>query len=228
MMEYCPEARIGERGMTLVELLVATSILVLFIVVTDRIFLSVHQASRTTLRAADLQQNVRVAAMRLRREIRESRDSMVTCYPDPSCRLPSAQVAFPSARPADAASVFCLDVAADDPERGMLESACPAPVPLTGTYTAVWQRYVGYHLSPAGDLRRVVQAGPITLPLASTSGQVVASQVALFTVSRSGRLFRFTLQALSRDAGAMSGLPPQEMMLDDTVELRNTILRPAP
>jgi Tfp pilus assembly protein PilE len=212
--------------MTLVELLVTAAVLALFVLITDRVFIATNLTSRTTQRAADMQQNARVAAMRLRREIRESRGSAVTCHPDASCSLPSTQVAFPSARPSEAASVFCLDVAMNDPGRRPLESACSTPIPLSGTYTPVWQRFVGYHLSADGELRRVVQAGPITLPMAASSGQVVATQVTTFTVSRTGRRFRLRLKSLSRDAGGGGGTPPQEMVLDDTVELRNALFMP--
>lgn len=212
--------------MTLVELLAAAAVLALFILITDWVFTSVNQTSRTTQRAADMQQNARVAAMRLRREIRESRGSAITCYPDVSCSVVSAQVAFPSARPSEAASVFCLDVARNDPGRRALESACSVPIPLNGTYTPVWQRYVGYHLSAGGELRRVVQAGPIALPMPASSGQIVAAQVTTFTVSRSGRRFRLRLQSLSRDTGGGGGAPVQEMVLDDTVDLRNAIFMP--
>lgn len=212
--------------MTLVELLAAAAVLALFILITDRMFTSVNQTSRTTQRVADMQQNARVAAMRLRREIRESRGSAIICYPDASCSAPSAQVAFPSARPSDAASVFCLDVGMNDPARQALQSACSTPVPLTGTYAPVWQRQVGYHLGADGALRRVVQAVPIALPMPASSGQIVAAQVTTFTVSRSGRRFRLRLKSLSRDTGGGGGAPPQEMVLDDTVELRNAIFMP--
>lgn len=216
----------GERGMTLVELLTVAAVLALFILITDRVFISVNLASRTTQRAADMQQNARVAAARLRREVRESRGFAITCHPDASCIRPSTQVAFPSARPSEAASVFCLDVAANDAGRRTLESACPTPIPLTGTYTPVWQRHIGYHLRADGELRRVAQAVPITLPMPSGSGQTVATQIAGFTVSRTGRRFRFHLRSFSPDAGGGGGAPPQEMFLDDTVELRNARFTP--
>ena len=215
--------RQGERGMTLVELLAAAAVLALLILITDRVFISVNRASRTTQRAADMQQNARVAAVRLRREIRESRGSAITCHPDASCSVPSVQVAFPSARPSETASVFCLDVGRHDLARRGLESACPTPIPLTGTYAPVWQRHIGYHLSAGGELRRLVQPGPILLPMPAGSGQVVATQVASFTVSRAGRRVRLRLKSLSRDAGGGGGSPAQEMLLEDTVELRNAI-----
>jgi len=217
----------GERGMTLVELLVAAVVLALFILITDRVFTSVNLASRTTLRAADMQQNARVAAARLRREVRESGVPAMTCYPDATCIAPSVQVTFPSARPSDAASVFCLDVGMDDLARRTVEAACSTPIPLTGTYAPVWQRYVGYHLGADGELRRLVQRGPIVLPMGDGSGQVVANQVEAFIVSRAGRRFRLRLKSLGRDSGGGGGSPPQEMMLEDTVELRNAISLPA-
>ena len=225
-MSGCARVRPGERGMTLVELLAVAAVLALLMFITDRVFITTNLASRPTQRAADMQQNARVAATRLRREIRESRGAAIICHPDASCDTPSAQVAFPSARPSDAASVFCLDVAIDDPVRRTLESACSTPIPRTGTYAPVWQRHIGYHLSTAGGLRRLVPAGPIILPMPPRSGQVVATQVAAFTVSRAGRRLRFHLKSLSRDAGGGGGSPPQEMVLDDTVELRNALFMP--
>src|SRR5512144_327061 len=95
-------------GMTLVDLLVASAVLALFLLITDRVFLSVYRMSRATQQAADMQQNARAAAVRIRREIRETRAAAVLCHPDPACVTPSTQVVFPSARPSDAASVFCL------------------------------------------------------------------------------------------------------------------------
>lgn len=214
-----------ERGMTLVELLVSAAVIALFILMTDRVLVGVATVSRVTQRAADMQQNARVAASRMRREIRESHVSLVTCHPDPSCAAPSAQVAFPSARPSDAATVFCLDVAANDPARRALEFSCSTGLPLAGTYAPVWQRYVGYHVSPDGELRRVVQPGPISLPMAPGSGQVVASDAEGLTISRSSGRFRLRLSSASRDAGGGGSTAPQRMLLEDTVQLRNALDR---
>jgi len=213
-------------GMTLVDLLVASAVLALFLLVTDRVFLSVYRASRATQQAADMQQNARAAAVRIRREIRESRAAAILCHPDPACATPSAQVAFPSARPSDAASVFCLDVAATDPLRTRLESACTTPIPLTGTYAPVWQRTIAYHLS-AGALRRVVQAGAVSLPLSPSSGQIVASQVRAFTVEVAGARARLRIESFSPGPGGAGGTVPQEMQLEDTIQLRNAIVRPS-
>ncbi|HEY6101809.1 MAG TPA: hypothetical protein VI007_01135, partial [bacterium] len=203
--------------MSLVELLAVASILALFLFITDRVFISVNLASQTTQRASDMQQNARVAALRLRSEIRESSGSAIVCYPDPSCRTASTEVVFSSARPSEAASVFCLDVAVDDGERRALESACSTPIPLTGTYAPVWQRYIGYHIDGEGGLRRVVQSAPIALPMPPASGQVLATHVAALAVSREGRRLRFHLESIDRDGGGFGGSPTQEMKLDDTV-----------
>jgi type II secretory pathway pseudopilin PulG len=210
----------------LIELLVAAMVLALFLVVTDRVFTAIYRAWRITHRAVDLQQNARTAAARFRREIRESQAAGLTCHPDPSCGAPSTQIAFPSARPSDAASVFCLDIAGDDPQRRALESACSLPEPPGGTYAPVWQRFIGYHLSPDGELRRVVQPGPIVLPLAPSSGQVIGTQVAAFTIARSGRRIRLRIVSRTDDPTGGAGLPPQEMLVEDTIELRNAIDAP--
>jgi Tfp pilus assembly protein PilE len=210
--------------MTLVDLLVAAAVLALLLLITDRVFLTVYRASRATQLAADLQQNARAAAVRFRREVRESRSSAIVCHPDPGCVVPSTQVAFPSARPSDAASTFCLDVAATDASRARLESACSAPIPLTGTYAPVWQRFIGYHLS-GSDLRRVVQGGALSLPLPSSGGQIVASQVNAFTVVLVGNRVRLRIESFSAPAGGAGGSVSQEMRLEDTVQLRNAIVR---
>jgi len=213
-------------GMTLVDLLVAAAVLALFLLITNRVFLGVYRASLLTRRAADMQQDARAAAARFRREIRESRAQAILCHPDPACAAPSTQVAFPSARPSDAASIFCLDVAPADSSRARLESACATPIPLTGTYAPVWQRTIGYHLS-AGALRRVVQAEPISLPLSPSSGQIIASQINAFTVAVAGGRVRLRLESFSPGPGGAGGTVPQEIRVDDVIQLRNAIVRPS-
>jgi hypothetical protein len=212
--------------MTLVDLLVAAAVLMLFLLITDRVFLTVYRASRSTQQAADMQQNARAAVVRFRREIRESRVQAILCHPDPTCATPSTQVAFSSARPSDAASIFCLDVASADPSRARLASACPTPIPFTGTYAPVWQRTIGYHLS-AGELRRVVQAGAISLPLLPSSGQVIASQVRGFGVAITQGCVRLRIESFSLGPGGAGGTVPQEMELNDTIQLRNATQRPS-
>jgi prepilin-type N-terminal cleavage/methylation domain-containing protein len=224
VMPFLRRQAAKERGMTLAELLVAAAVLALFLLITDRVFISVNLASRTTQRAIDMQQNARVAALRLRREIRESGGAAITCYPDPSCRTPSTEIVFTSARPSETASVFCLDVAAGDQGRRALESACSTPIPVTGTYAPVWQRYIGYHLDGEGGLRRVVENAPIALPMPRASGQVLAAHVVALAVSREGRRLRFHIESINRDTGGFGGSPTQEMELDDTVDLRNAIV----
>jgi Tfp pilus assembly protein PilE len=210
--------------MSLIELLTVAATLSLLLLATDRVFTSAYLASQTTQRATDLQQNARVAALRLRREIRESSATAIVCSPDPSCRTPSSEVVFSSARPSDAASVFCLDVATGDQGRRTLESACATPVPFTGTYAPVWQRYIGYHLDGGGGLRRLVQSTPIALPMPPASGQVLAAHIAAFAVTREEGRFHIHIEALDRDPGGFGGAPVQEMQLDDTVDLRNTVI----
>lgn len=214
-----------QAGMALADLLVAAAVLALFLLLTDRVFLGLYRASRVVQQASELQQNARAAAARLRREVREAWPLAVVCHPDPACASPGTQLAFPSARPSEAASVFCLDVAPEDPARARLESACTTPIPLAGTYAPVAQRFIGYHLSGT-DLRRVVQAAPPALPLASSSGQVVAPDVRTFSVTRSGRRIHLRIESFSPPSGGAGGSGPQELRLDDVIQLRNAIPRP--
>lgn len=213
----------GQRGMGLVEVMVVGVVIGLLLMTIDRVFTSVHVTSRKAQLAADVQQNVRSAVTRLARELRESRASMLACHPDPGCPAGSAQVAFPSARPSDAASVFCIDVAASDGAESALLAACTTPIPLTGTYTPVWQRYVGYHRNAEGELRRLVQAAPIPLPMAPDSGQVVATSVVAFGIGRSDRIVRLVLSARGREQVQGGPLPAQEMTLEDVIDLRNCV-----
>jgi hypothetical protein len=135
-------------------------------------------------------------------------------------------VAFPSARPSDAASIFCLDIAPTDGLRAQLEAACTTPVPLTGTYAPVWQRTIAYHLS-AGNLRRLAQAGAVSLPLSPSSGQVIASHVEVFTLDVAGGRVRMRIESLSPAAGGAGGSSPQRLHLEDVIHLRNAIERPS-
>jgi hypothetical protein len=98
------------------------------------------------------------------------------------------------------------------------------PLPLTGTYAPVWQRTIGYHLS-ASDLRRIVQAGAISLPLPPSSGQIVASQVKTFVVTVGSGRVRLRLESFSPGPGGAGGTVPQEMRLEDVIQLRNAIER---
>ena len=65
-----------QRGMTLVEVMVVAVVTGLLLVIVDRVFLSVHVASRKVQLAADVQQNARSAMARLARELLASLDAL--------------------------------------------------------------------------------------------------------------------------------------------------------
>ncbi len=107
-----------ERGVSMIELLVALAIFALFIFMIDALFSSARTNARKTEIAADVQQNARIAVDRLTRELREAH---VYAAGDP---LPAAAylvvdtsqgpgrhgILFKSARLAGTATFFCLYV----------------------------------------------------------------------------------------------------------------------
>ncbi len=107
-----------QRGVTMIELLVALAVFALFILMIDALFSSARTNARKTEIAADVQQNARIAVDRLTRELREAH---VYAAGDP---LPAAAylvvdtsqgpgrhgILFKSARLAGTATFFCLYV----------------------------------------------------------------------------------------------------------------------
>lgn len=231
--------RRSQQGVTVIELLVAVAIFALFILVVDAVFFGANRSSRKTELAADVQQNARVAVERLTREIRESRATQITVGGSAGAMA----VVFRSARlPADN-SVFCLYVrnTSDPPSiynpdcftfpGGNLTAppyATPPASPL-GTYTPIWQRYIGYYVVDVGgiyELRRVVgqldqPTSPLPAPASLSGGEVLAAFVESFDVALSGSTFTVTLKAKGTEIVQGSAVPAQEVLLPGTVLIRN-------
>ncbi|HEU5300211.1 MAG TPA: hypothetical protein VFW08_12015 [bacterium] len=231
-------ARRGERGITLIELVVAVGVFAMFIVLIDAVFIGTNRSSRKAELAVDVQQNARIAAERIAREIRESGATEV------AVGATSPSVVFRSARLQQDSAKFCLYVrATTDP---LYDSRCfsnvgvtappysdPEPLPPRGTYTPIWQRWIGYYaIDPESDgtyeLRRVEGnlASPsdaLPSPDGLTGGNAVATHIEAFdvTLDVSGARVTVTLKAKGREIVQGSDLPPQEMRLPGQVQTRN-------
>lgn len=234
-------AWLGQRGVTLIELLVGLVVFILFIVVIDALFFSANRSTRKTELAADVQQNARIAIERVTREIRESRPSEVLVNNGTPGR---SWVLFKSARlPADN-SVFCLYVRNTTDPSYVYNPDCftfpggnitpppytsPEPLSPRGTYTPIWQRYIGYYVTDTPDglleLRRVTAQlnQPTTTLSASmlTGGEVIAAFVETFDVALAGTTLMATLKASGTEIVQGSAVPTQEVLLPGMVLIRN-------
>lgn len=230
----------GQRGVTLIELLLALVVFALFIFVIDALFFSASRSTRKIELAADVQQNARIAIERLTREIRESRPSEVLM----DSSMPGRSwVLFKSARLPDDNTVFCLYVRnATDPSY-VYNPDCftfpggnvtpppytsPEPLSPRGTYTPIWQRYIGYYVVDSGgvvELRRVT--GQLNQPTSAllvsmlTGGEVIAAFVETFDVTLVGTTVTATLKASGTEIVQGSAVPTQEVLLPGTVLIRN-------
>ncbi|HXF81841.1 MAG TPA: prepilin-type N-terminal cleavage/methylation domain-containing protein [bacterium] len=109
----------GQRGVTLIELLVAMAVFTLFLLMIDAVFSSTRTNSRKTELAADVQQNARVAVDRLTRELREGRSqidpalcpTLAQCLVVDTTQGPGRHgIVFKSARLVGAPATFCVYV----------------------------------------------------------------------------------------------------------------------
>lgn len=237
----------GRRGLTYIELLVALGVFTLLILILDRFFFSAISGSRKVELAADVQQNARIAVERLTREIRESTASQVAVGGVPGAMW----VVFKSARLPANNSVFCLYARSTTDPAGIYHPDCftfpggtipgpnysdppyaspchPDDLAPCGTYTPIWQRYVGYHTVANGgvtELRRVT--GQLDTPDAAidssllTGGDTIAVHIESFDVALSGANFAVTVKAKGTEVSQGSQLPGQEMLLPGTVLVRN-------
>lgn len=168
----------AQRGVTLIELIVALAVFALFILMIDAVFSSARTNTRKTEIAADVQQNARVAMDRLTRELREAHAADVVVDTSKGAGLHG--VVFKSARLAGTPTVFCLYVRTstepfynaacfdsfpgssnDVPKPAPTYSGPPYPLcaPNTdtnkldpcGSYQPIWQQHVGYYVEVLAD-----------------------------------------------------------------------------
>ena len=245
MMRRIARGLHAQRGVTLIELLVALAIFALFVIMIDGVFSSARTNARKTEIAADVQQNARVAADRILRELHETNINLVLV----DNTIPGAsQIAFKSARLAEDPSIFCLYTrinaglgydarcfAAPGPIAAGPPYASPEPIAPHGTYTPLWQRSISYCTAgPAGgpyDLLRVVSdlsAPDAALAMPACSGDTVASMIESFDVSKAGSVVTVTLKANcklgpGRGCETVQGrdIPAQEVLLPGQSLTRN-------
>jgi len=238
-----------QQGVTIIELVVALGIFALFILLIDAVFFGANRSARKAELAADVQQNARIGAERLTRELRESNVVQVAYGGSAG----SMAVVFKSARLNEDNSVFCLYARSTTDPVWVYDTRCftftggnitppdyGAPpygagcdatklVPC-GTYTIIWQRYVGYYVVDVGggvkELRRVVQqldtpAAALPDPTTLSGGDVIATHVETFDVAISGTNVTVTLKARGVQVVQGTQLPVQEVLLPAQVLFRN-------
>jgi type II secretory pathway pseudopilin PulG len=235
--------RRGERGITVIELLVATAVFALFVIVIDAVFFTANRSSKKAELAAEVQQNARIAVERLTREIRESGTDVGSEIRIDNTTPGESAIVFKSARLHADNAVFCVYVRTDteplfnencfdDFSTDVPEPPYTSPEPILprGTYSPIWQRYVGYYVvdTPDGlhELRRVaVQLSStdaaLPAPLTLTGGDVIANMVESFDVTLSGGEFRITLKSKGTQVVQGVAIPDQEIVLPGTVLIRN-------
>ena len=239
----------SQRGVTIIELVVALGIFALFILLIDAVFFGANRSARKAELAADVQQNARIGAERLTRELRESNVVQVVYGGSAG----SMAVVFKSARLHEDNSVFCLYARSTSDPTWVYDTRCftftggnitppdyGAPpygagcdatklVPC-GTYTIIWQRYVGYYVVDVGggvkELRRVVQqldtpAAALPDPTTLSGGDVIATHIETFDVAISGTNVTVTLKARGVQVVQGTQLPVQEVLLPAQVLFRN-------
>jgi type II secretory pathway pseudopilin PulG len=237
------------RGVTIIELVVALGIFALFILLIDAVFFGANRSARKAELAADVQQNARIAAERVTRELRESNVAQVSVGGSAG----SMAVVFKSARLNEDNSVFCLYARSTTDPVWVYDTRCftfsggnitppdyGAPpygagchatkLAPCGTYSVIWQRYVGYYVVDIGggvkELRRVVQqldtpAAALPDPTTLSGGEVIASHVETFDVAISGTNVTVTLKAKGVQVVQGTQLPVQEVLLPAQVFFRN-------
>lgn len=236
-----PLARLhrAQRGVTLIELLVSLAVFALFMLMIDAVFSSARTSSRKTEVAADVQQNARVATERVTREIRET--SVVEVVYD-NTTPGHSQIVFKSARLNEDNNKFCLytrlttglgyDARCYTFTGGNITPppyTSPEPIVPRGTYTPIWQRYVGYYVvdTPDGmhELRRVV--GDLSQPTTVlnlgllTGGDIIATMIESFDVDVSGGIVSVTLKAKGTEVVQGRAIPDQEILLPGQSMTRN-------
>ncbi len=245
----------GERGVTIIELLVALAVFALFILIIDAVFSGARTNARKIEVAADVQQNVRSAVYRITRELRETDFAQIITGTDATSG--QGQLVFKSARLVADNTVFCLytkvgtglgfdarcwtafggSFSSGQPPLGGYAGIPPSPCNTTdipcGTYSPLWQQYVGYSAqgTPPGPytLYRVYgQLSPMpnqtlsTTVLCAGCGDVIASNIQSFgNISISGGIVSVSIQGLGNPIVQGKALPPQQIALPSQSMMRN-------
>jgi prepilin-type N-terminal cleavage/methylation domain-containing protein len=227
-----------QRGVSLIELLVAIVVFVILFLMIDGVFIAANRSTRQAETGAEVAQNARVAMERMTREIRESgaAGSPAAILVGTGPVAGTEAVVFKSARPSADARVFCVDVTSNAED--LWNSNCNyytggPPAAGVSTYAPVWQRYVGYYLSDAGggvyDLNRVSvnltgAADALPSPSSLSGGTVIARFIQSFDLTLPGDGTLTVALAGTSGAGVTasgSPVPTQRIILDDTVLIRN-------
>jgi prepilin-type N-terminal cleavage/methylation domain-containing protein len=207
-------ARAGERGLSLIELLVGIAVFALLFLMVDSVFITAHRGARKAELGANVQQNGRIAIERLTREIRETDKSDIRVAVDGSW------VAFKSARLATDGQVFCINV--NDPTSPLYRAACN---PTGNTFAPIWQTWIVYTYNAGTDeLLREVQSPLSADPTVPGVGDVVAASVQSFDARCSPAapgMFCVNLEVLGREVVQGSQVPPEQITLTSRVEIRN-------
>jgi len=159
-----------------------------------------------------------------------------------SCTRRTSIRCWSTARLAEDNSIFCLYTrtasglgydpkcfAAPGPVVAGPPYASPEPIAPHGTYTPIWQRYVGYFVTSTPDglyaLQRVV--GDLSTPDSPLSlsvlagGDTVATLIQSFDVSVTGGVVAVTLKAKGTEVVQGRTLPAQEILLPGQSLTRN-------
>lgn len=236
-----PLARLhrAQRGVTLIELLVSLAVFALFMLMIDAVFSSARTTSRKTEVAVDAQQNARIATERVTREIRETGIAEVVYD---NVTPGHSQIVFKTARLNEDNNIFCLYTRVTtglgyDARCYTFTGGNITPPPYTspeptfprGSYTPIWQRYVGYYVvdTPDGlhELRRVV--GDLSQPTTVlnlgllTAGDVIATMIESFDLDVSGGIVSVTLKAKGTEVVQGRAIPDQEILLPGQSMTRN-------
>ena len=207
-----------ERGLSLIELLVAFVVFALLFFMVDGVFISAHRSARKIELGANVQQNGRIAVERLTREIREGDASSILVD-----AIDGSWVAFRTARLLTNSNVFCINAPAGSP---LYRVQC---APTATDFTPAWQGWIVYtYDAVTRRLHRELQ--PAATPTTPGAGDVIATSVRRFDARcaggippsfLSGNTFCVSLEVEGREVVQGSEVPPQQISLVSRVELRN-------
>lgn len=219
-----------QRGVSLIELLVATVVFALLVWIVDITFISAHRGAQKAELSADVNQNARIAIERLTTEIRESSAALVSPGGTPGAGGNYPAVVFRSARPTDASDSFCLHWASSTEPLALANPGCTGTP--SGSYAPNWQRWIGYYLE-AGNVKRITSSSALNPnSLAASCAavsppdtcQVIATSVRAFGVSPpsgSPPALTVVLEGEGEVTIQGSAVPQQEIVLKITTVIRN-------